>query len=161
MDGLGYYDFGSDGLAVPHEVGIFDGVGNLLTSTIIAPGTADPLVDSFRYAPITPINLPAGQMFTIGGTTDRSTNDSGFDLWLRDVTPLASDPSITIPSAAGRFIITLGDDLTYPTIDGETNLYAGPNFLIGPVASSVSEPTSLALLATGGLPLLGFLRRRR
>src|SRR2546428_765822 len=33
VDGLGYYDFGGDGLVVPHEVGIFDAGGMLLTST--------------------------------------------------------------------------------------------------------------------------------
>jgi hypothetical protein len=34
-------------------------------------------------------------------------------------------------------------------------------FQFAPGTSVVPEPNSLALLATGGLPLLGFLRRRR
>src|SRR5437660_1277450 len=113
VDGLGYYDFAGDGLAVPHEVGIFDAGGTLLTSTIVAPGTTDPLIGSFRYAPITPFSLAAGQTYTIGGTTDRRGNDSGFDLWLYNVSPLPSDPSITIPPASGRFIVAAGADLTY------------------------------------------------
>jgi hypothetical protein len=161
VDALGYFDFGGDGLAVPHEVGIFDSAGNLLTSATVAPGVADPLIDGFRYVSISPYNLPAGQTFTIGGAADRSINSSGFDLWLRDVTSLTSDPSITIPSNAGRFIPTADAHAHFPTMDGESNVFAGPNFLIGPAPSSVPEPNSLALLVTGGLPLLGFLRRRR
>jgi hypothetical protein len=160
VDALGYFDFLGDGLAVPHEVGIFDSAGNLLTSTTVAAGTTDPLIGSFRYAPITPFDLPAGQTFTIGGTTDRRDNSSGFDVWAYKVAPLTSDPAITIPDS-GRFIVTAGDDLVFPTTDGQVNLYAGPNFLLGPTPSSTPEPNSLALLATGGLPLLGFLRRRR
>src|SRR5262249_58638783 len=107
------------------------------TSTTVAPGLADPLIGGFRYAPIVPYNLPAGQMFTIGGATDRSINDSGFDIWLRDVTLLTTDPSITIPPDAGRFILTGDDHVHYPTLDGESNVFAGPNFLISPAASTV------------------------
>src|SRR6476620_5121322 len=103
VDALGYYDFAGDGLAVPHEVGIFDGGGTLLTSTLVAPGTTDPLIDGFLYAPVTHFTLAAGQTFPIGGTPDRSINDSGYDLWLFNVTPLTFDPSITIRPAAGRF----------------------------------------------------------
>lgn len=160
VDELGYYDFGGDGLAVPHEVGIFDAAGMLLTLTTVAPATADPLIDGFRYAPITPYTLPAGQTFTIGGVADRTLNNSGYDPWLYNVVPLTSDPSIIIPPNAGRFIITLGDDLTFPNVDGQTNLYAGPNLLIAPSPSSVPEPGSMALLATGVLPLLGIVRRK-
>src|SRR3954453_9194391 len=47
VDGLGYYDFGGDGLAVPHEVGIFYNAGNPLASTIIAPGCPYPLFGTF------------------------------------------------------------------------------------------------------------------
>src|SRR5438876_3613240 len=81
VDALGYYDLAGDGLAVAHDIGLFTSTGTLLTSTAVAPGVVDPLIGSFRYAPITPITLAAGQTFTIGGTTDAFGNPAGFDFW--------------------------------------------------------------------------------
>ena len=39
--------------------------------------------------------------------------------------------------------------------------YVARGISTSPLVVVRAEPTSLALLATGGLPLLGFLRRRR
>jgi hypothetical protein len=73
---LGYYDYQGDGFATPHEVGIFDSLGNLLTSTTLSVGTVDALGgNDFRYQAITPITLGAGQTFTIAGTSDGTCTD--------------------------------------------------------------------------------------
>jgi hypothetical protein len=68
-----------------------------------------------------------------------------------------------------RFVDEVGSEgvngLVYTPIAGEPGFVAGAQ---GPVTydiisdgTIVPEPGSLALLATGGMPLLGFLRRRR
>src|SRR5438477_11587207 len=46
---LGYWDFGSDGLATSHQVGIWDSAGTLLMSGTVAAGTADSLSNGFRF----------------------------------------------------------------------------------------------------------------
>jgi hypothetical protein len=161
VDALGYYDLGGDGLAVSHDVGIWDNLGNLLTSTTVASGTVDPLISSFRYATIAPITLTPGQMYTIGATTDTIENPAGFDFWGYNLVGLTTDPAITIPPGAGRFIPTVGNALVFPTLTGDSQAYAGPNFLLGASPSDVPEPGSLALVATGALPLLGLVRRKR
>ena len=161
VDALGYYDLAGDGLAVSHDVGIFDSGGTLLTSTTVAPGVVDALVGSFRYAPITPYTLTAAQTYTIGGTTDTIGNPAGFDFWGFNVIGLTTDPAITVPAGAGRFKPTGGNSLLFPDLIGDSQVFAGPNFLIAPAASAVPEPCSLALLTTGALPLLCIGRRRR
>jgi len=55
---------------------------------------------------------------------------------------------------------TVGNTLEYPDMIGDSQVFAGPNFLIQP-ASAVPEPCSLALLVTGALPLLASARRKR
>ena len=160
VDALGYYNSTGTGLKVSHNVGIFDSSGTLLAVTTVAPGITDPLIGAFRYAPITPINLVAGQTYTIGGTTDSFSNPAGYDFWASNVIGLVADPSITLPADAGRYNLQGDNTLVDPQTDGGTNLYAGPNFLIGSGPSPVPEPGSLALLLTGALPLALFRRRR-
>lgn len=55
---LGVFDQGGDGLANAHEIGIWAANGTLLASTTIPAGTVAPLVDGYRYMPITPVLLP-------------------------------------------------------------------------------------------------------
>lgn len=162
VDGLGYFDFAADGLNGSHDVGIWNSSGSLLASATV--DTSDsivgpPAVDgAFRYEPITPLLLPAGQTFTIGGT---AFVPNGLDLWEKDLAPLASDPSISILSPSSVFANPATNTLVEPTTTDDTNAFAGPNFLISTGPSPVPEPGSLALLLTGMLPLAGSLRRRR
>lgn len=161
VDALGYFDFHFEaGLADAHQVGIWDSSGTLLTSATVDAGVVDPLLGFFRYKTITPYLLPGGQTYTIGGTTDAFNPPALYDVWAHDVVGLTTDPAITLPANAARFVLTAGNTLADPTQIGAGNVLAGPNFLIGPAASAVPEPGGLALLFTGGLPLLGSLRRR-
>ena len=59
---LGVFDSGGDGLANPHDIGLWALDGTLLASTTIPAGTAAPLVDGYRYMPITPVWIPAGSL---------------------------------------------------------------------------------------------------
>ena len=57
---LGVFDDGGDGLANAHAIGIWAADGTLLASTTIPAGTIAPLVDGYRYMPITPVLIPPG-----------------------------------------------------------------------------------------------------
>jgi len=65
VDALGYFDiFDSYGIIVaPATVAIYDSSGNLLSSTVVSPGS--PVVDGYFYQAITPINLTAGNQYTV------------------------------------------------------------------------------------------------
>ncbi len=57
---LGVFDSGGDGLANSHTIGIWAANGTLLASTTIPAGTVAPLVDGYRYMPITPVLISPG-----------------------------------------------------------------------------------------------------
>ncbi len=57
---LGVFDNGGDGLANSHVIGIWSADGTLLASTTIPAGTVAPLVDGYRYMPITTVLIPPG-----------------------------------------------------------------------------------------------------
>src|SRR5689334_3496981 len=73
VDSLGYYNYTGSGFLTAHTVGIFDSNGDLLTSTTLAAGSADPLNAGFRYHSITPVTLAPGDYViaaTTGGPSD-------------------------------------------------------------------------------------------
>jgi hypothetical protein len=57
---LGVFDADGNGLVNPHAVGLWADDGTLLGSTTIPAGIAAPLVDGYRYAPITPVLIRPG-----------------------------------------------------------------------------------------------------
>ena len=88
---LGFYDYANsvqDGLAYDHQIGLWTGDGTLLTSAVVNSGTSDPLIDSFRYASISPVLLEAGETFMIAATNPMGVNDGVIT-------------SETVPAAAG------------------------------------------------------------
>ncbi len=154
---LGYFDFNQDGLVENHAVGLWTSTGTLLTSGTVLAGTADPLVGFFRYANIAPIALTAGQNYVIGGTHSRQ------EAYLLDVSSagFSTDPAITYSvGISDRFIS--GAALAFPTNNDPNRArgYFGPNFTFAPTTNVTPEGSSLALLATGVLPLALGLKRR-
>lgn len=70
VSGLGYFDFGGNGLAHSHQVGIWQTDQTLVGSAIVPAGTAAPLTDFFRYvSPASPFNLSSGSTYVIGALT--------------------------------------------------------------------------------------------
>jgi hypothetical protein len=48
---LGWFDFGGNGLAASHDVGIWASDGTLLVSATVPSGTTGGLIGAFRYTP--------------------------------------------------------------------------------------------------------------
>jgi hypothetical protein len=140
---LGYFDNGL--LTESHPVGIYDPAGTLLTSATVS--ATDPLSANFRYHPIAPITLTAGQTYFIAGVSG-IIDDYAF-------TPMAfsSDPSVKFISSA----YVQSTTLAFPKLVEQVG-YFGPNFMI---AGAVPEPAAVSLLAIGALSSWIAARRRR
>jgi len=64
-----WFDDGLNGLDLAHEVGIWDPAGNLIAATnvVIPAGTAATLDGQWRTMAISPVTLPAGSGYIVGG----------------------------------------------------------------------------------------------
>lgn len=147
VDSLGIWDEGGDGFAEAHDIGLWDGAGNLLTSTTIPAGTGSVLNSGFRYFDIIDLVLGVGTGYIIGAT------NFDVDRLLVNTSSVTTDPSITFH---GNRFIDGGGVLTRPTNTFSSNSYFGPNFTI----TSVPEPSMLVLLALGVLGLVSNRRKR-
>ena len=159
---LGVWDFGSDGLASSHEVGIWRHQQNdlsFLASTTVPAGTAGLLRDGYRYSAITPVLIPPAPFrgLVVGG--HYSANDP--DDIERPNVALSYDPPI-LAGFAGRYAV--GPTLTIPQaqlgpgIEGQGNYrFYHANFLFEPIP----EPSTSALLACGLVLLMAGKRRQR
>lgn len=148
---LGFFDYGSDGLAESHEIGLWDAAGNLLASTTIAAGTGTALIDGFRYTDIADVSLTVGNGYIIAATNI-------------DVDQMMVGATVMTDSAIaynwGRFEFT-GGSLVRPTRGFCTDCYFGPNFLInGGTPPAVPAPAGIGLIGLG-LAGIGFSRRGR
>jgi hypothetical protein len=147
---LGYFDYGGDGLADPHPVGIWDSDGDLLASAVVPAGTAGTLVDGFRFETVAPLVLVPGD-YTIGGYANVASTDI-FDF---------ADPStVTIGGLTfGEHLYTRGDSLTMPasppSYPGAG--YFGPDFMASPIPTP--EPAFWLLLSVCSIGFLGASRR--
>jgi len=142
-----------DGLQSSIPVGLFDSAGTLLASITIPSGTTATLLNGFRYVPIAPIDLLAGDTYTLAAYYSSSALDVLHDQGGSPST--SSDFNSYLGSFTGSN--TVGS-LSFPT--GHTNgtAYVGPNFEY----SNVPEPTT-SLLMLSGLSVLAAraLRYRR
>ncbi|HEY6767159.1 MAG TPA: DUF4082 domain-containing protein [Candidatus Sulfotelmatobacter sp.] len=145
VDSLGYYDNG--GLTEVHQVGLYNSSGTLLASaTVTGTGTQ---VGFFNYTAISDVDLIAGQTYQVVGT-------SGFvDPYAFETVGFSTASNITFDE--NRY--TGGNTLAFGTITepSVTNGWFGPNF---EEASTVPEPSTLALFGTGLLSACGLVRRR-
>jgi len=150
VDGLGYYDVGSNGLGESHDVGIFDSItGDVLVSATVPSGTGGTLVNGFR---IVPVSYPLGPgTYVIGGQ-----QSGAIDAVRLMVTAISTITEVTYLEE--RELVT--DDFEVPTthvLESEMGIF-GPTFTVE--ATGVPEPGTFLGLAAG-LAFLGGLRRRR
>lgn len=148
---LGFFDAGGDGLADSHPVGIWNSSGTLLGSITIPSGTGATLNSGFRWVPISPFGLGAGDYVIGGYGLATSTDQFQFEL----------TGSTTIPQIVlGAAVDVKATGLTMPDsiVSNSTEGYFGPNFM-ATVASTVPEPSTFFLFGLG-LVGLGLSRKR-
>lgn len=152
---LGIFDDNGDGLLQSHEVGLYKVDGTLLTSTTVT--NSDPLEGLFRFNPIAPLILPAGDYvlsaavgYNPGNPVDKYTHDP-FDL--------AFAPQITF--IENREKANTLNNLVYPdfvehSVDPPlTYGWFGPNMKFASVA--IPEPGTLLILGSA-LSMVGARR---
>lgn len=153
---LGVLDFGNDGLPGDQRVGVFDEVGNLLTSVILPAGTTAPAGQFFVYAGVAPVRLQSGNTYVI------ATQGVGFPGETFTFSDAATVPGFATDShisyIASRYAnVSPGDPFTFPDQTFANNGYFGPNAIFQ-LTAPVPEPSTIALLGSG---LLGFLLIKR
>ena len=147
--GLGFFtnpNKGNDTLNERHQVGLWDGSGNLLASTIVSD--SDTLSGHFKYSAISSVTLTPGKAYRVAGFTALGGDQWGYGN-VSDFPGLTNIPEIT--NTLGIF--TYAPSFTFPT-SPNWPMYAGGNMQI----ATTPEPASMAALAIGGLAAL---RRRR
>ena len=150
ISALGVFDSGGEALYNNHIVSVWNASGALIASVTVPAGTGGELVNQFRYAPITPVILAAGD-YTVGVYYPTSTQgfmDLG-DPGIFNISDVAVNPAFSI----------LGYEFAHPgyadpahDLTDEVNF--GADFLI----TQVPEPSTLALIGLGAVALLA--RRR-
>jgi len=147
VSALGMYDDNADGFVDgSHDVGIWDGLGNLLGSATVT--STSRLNGFFRMIDVSPFLLGVGTDYRIASTTGR-------DNYTWATVGKTVDPNIEFIGDAYEESATLA----YPSIGprGEDGWY-GANFESAAVV--VPEPATFALMAPLVLVIGGVMRRR-
>ena len=133
---LGIFDFGQDGLAVSHQVGIWNNVGTLLASITVPSGTGGTLVGNWRYIDLTtPLTLAAGSTNRLGASV-------GTDTWGNERLPSGVGAGVSIYGANyGSGVFVFPNNVV--TTDGKS--YLGPNMIY----TVIPEPSILLSLGAG------------
>ena len=142
---LGYYDDGANGLLTSHPVGIFNTATQALITPSVAINSASTLDGLFRFEPIAPVLLNAGQSYTVAGASV-----APFD-------PLVFNPSGRVFAPELRFVgyrVGFGNSFAFPTQMQSNNLFASSNFQFEP--APVPVPASLLLFGSGLVGLVAW-----
>ena len=155
VDALAYWDTTPDlGTSFNHQVGLWDSARNPLVSTTVLK--TDPIQGHFQFHSILTPTLPAGD-YTIGGETSNTIEAALVGI---DAQGVVTVPGFTWTQA----VSSGGGGFNYPTVgyDGTfgQNSFLAPNFSIVP-AAPVPEPSTVLLLASGLVGILGYGWRRK
>ncbi|MEM8944197.1 MAG: DUF4082 domain-containing protein [Planctomycetota bacterium] len=143
VDALGMYDTDGDGFRTATEVGLWDINGALLATASVT--SADPIDAGFRFSPIAPLRLTAGQDYVVAGTLNADTDGDNYVYNVQATTVSG------ITFVDSRAIDT--STLQFPTsFLGNRQGWFGGNI------SVVPEPNTFAL---AGVSVLAMACRRR
>jgi hypothetical protein len=124
---MGFWDADQDGLAGLHAVGIWDEDSQmLLASVIVKAGTDSPLTGEWRYEPIAPLPLAAGNKYVIGAYYNPG---APVDNYIANVTSVATSPEVVLTASARDELAGDPNPFTFPNVKGAANGRFGPNFL--------------------------------
>lgn len=148
---LGLYDSMQDGFGAEHPVGLWNSHGDLLAAVTMQAGTSDPLIDWFRFAPVSGLapQLDPGETYTLGFYTEAGFGND----YMEVLDGFYSIHSLVTQIGAG---LSLGgqSQLSMPTTpDPNGAQRIGPNFMF----TNVPGPPAVGLMLLG---LLGPARRR-
>lgn len=139
--GLGFYNLAAS--LQPESVGLYSSTGTLLASASVT--TADPLVNNYFWASITPVELIAGQQYTVVAFDAVSSWGYG---------PVPTNGS-EVTYVESTYLYTDGLEFTTSHFDGTPGYY-GPNIAV----AATPEPVTLILFGSGLVGIGGFVRRR-
>lgn len=150
---LGYFD-GNAGLTDAHPIGIWNSIGNLITSATVPSGAAANLLSGFRFVPIAPVVLVPGA-YSIGGYA----NDTSPDQFRFEVSSVTTVAGLSFGPAN---LFTRANSLTRPTTPADAfsqDGYFGPDFLVSsPII--VPEPGGIGMSLLGLAIVMGCRFRR-
>lgn len=148
---LGVYD--DSGLSSAASIGLWDTVGNLLTSATVPAGAVAPVIGDFIYASIAPFTAVAGTDYIVGSylpnedATSINVGQGGSGFFDSNVIGIED-----------RYNFNATFSFPRDTVGASQGAWLGANFLGTPTA--MPEPASLALLGAG-LVGIGLIRRKR
>jgi hypothetical protein len=144
---LGYFDHAQNGLSESHQVGIWEGDGDLVAQAVVA--SSDSLVGNFRFTLISSVTLQPNTRYFIG-----ADSAGGLDNVIAGAGGAA--PVLASEISAIQATLSNGSGFSAPLSDAALNHgVVGPNFQFTPVP----EPHEYALVM--GLGLAGFYCVRR
>jgi hypothetical protein len=164
INALGVWDQGGNGLALSHDVGLWNSAGALVTSATVPAGMAGVLDDAYRYFPLgSSVTLLAGQQYRIAALF-QTVDDPFNDPW----DPDGDGNPFNSPAISDGVAVVSGSGVA--TVDGDYFVASG--VLIEPTnfgggtpgrwgaanARFIPEPSSIALGVMCGL--LALLRRK-
>ena len=153
INSLGFFDSSEDGLISSHDIGLWNSTETLLGSATVPFGTSATLENGFRWVPVSPISLDAGQTYVVGAVMGGTDDDTV--LKMTEADDLEFDQAISFVEG----LYAVGGTLIYPWNDSISTdtTYLSANFK----GNVVPIPSALWLLGSGLIGLLGVRRRFR
>lgn len=158
VDGIGMFDFGSDGLDSAHEVALWSSSNTsstLLVSAILNPGTSTAGSDvsisgfgSFIYEDIVALVLGPGSYVLGASFLPANANKDAVAVSVSSITPNSADAAY-LEDRLGQ---STGVNANFPDISMGTDSFFGPALRIAVATippETIPEPMTLTLLMVG------------